>query len=326
MLRKIAIFVTMKCRRFIISCIVCLCLSTGFAQVPLRLMEWNVENLFDCLHDTLKQDHEFLPESERHWTWGRYWRKQEDLARVIMAVGESQPVDIVALCEVENDSVLRDLTRRGALRSLGYQYVVTSSPDLRGVDVALLYQPMRFRLLGSESRRVPSAENVLRPTRDLLHAWGVVPDGDTLHIVVCHFPSRVSGREGDRNRLLAAQTLASLCDSLGRDCPLVVMGDFNAPARDRIFRHLSQLVDLVPQSRRPKEGTYRYRGEWSWIDHVLVSPSLVSRCSPLCLYTAPWLQDPDSHGGWHPRRTYLGPAYHAGVSDHVPLYFDLSLQ
>ena len=296
------------------------------AQHRIRIMEWNVENLFDCLHDTLKQDQEFLPEGERRWTWGRYWRKQDDLARVIMAVGENQPVDMVALCEVENDSVLRDMTQRGALRNLGYHYVVTSSPDVRGIDVALLYQPFRFRLLGHEEVRIPSEEYGFRPTRDLLHVWGMVPSGDTLHVVVCHFPSRTQGREGDRNRRLAAQTLAMLCDSLGAGCRLVVIGDFNAPARDRIFRQLPMLVDLVPQHRHPQDGTYRFRGDWSWIDHVLVPPILQSCCTPLMLYTAPWLQDPDSHGGWHPRRTYLGPAYHAGVSDHVPLYFDLSLQ
>jgi len=288
------------------------------------MMVWNVENLFDCRHDTLKDDHEFLPDSERGWTWGRYWRKQEDVARVVMAIGGDQPVDIVGVTEIENDSVLRDLTKRGALRSLGYRYLMTESPDSRGVDVALLYQPLRFRLLGSESKRVPSAEHGLRPTRDILHAWGITPFGDTLHVVVCHFPSRTQGAAGDKNRRLAAQTLASLCDSLGSSCPLVVLGDFNAPARDRIFCLLPQLVDLVPQSRRPKEGTYRYRGDWSWIDHVLVTPLLQSRCSPLMLYTSPWLQETDANGGWHPRRTYLGPHYHGGVSDHVPIHFYLS--
>ncbi len=299
-----------------------LCLFlTAQAQHKVRVMEWNVENLFDCLHDTLRNDYEFLPEGSRQWTWGRYWRKQQDIARVVMGAGGDSPVDFVGLCEVENDSCMRDLTQRGMLRSLGYKYVMTDSPDPRGVDVALMYLPLRFRLLGSESRRVPSAY----PTRDILHAWGVVENDDTLHIVVCHFPSRVRGRQGDKNRMLAARTLGTLVDSLGQGRHVLVMGDFNAAPHDPIFRVLGSLVDLAPQERRPAEGTYRFRGEWSWIDHVLVSPSLAAHMSPLSLYTAPWLQDPDSNGGWHPRRTYTGPAYHGGASDHVPILCDITL-
>ena len=295
------------------------------AQRPLRVVEWNVENLFDCRHDTLKDDQEFLPEGERRWSWGRYWRKLTDIGRVLMAIGNEAAPDLVALCEVENDSVLHDLCRRSDLRPLDFSYIITNSADRRGIDVALLYRSARFRLLDWHAVRVPSVEQGLPPTRDILWAKGLAPTGDTLHIAVCHLPSRLGGRDGQRGRRLAAETLCCLADSIGVERNLVVLGDFNAPPHDKLFRKLPNLVDLVPPTRYPNEGTYRYKGLWSWIDHALVTPALVPSCGPVHLYSAPWLQVKDSHGGWHPRRTYGGTYYQGGVSDHVPLWFDLDL-
>lgn len=294
-----------------------------YAQRPLRVVEWNVENLFDCRHDSLKNDYEFTPEGERRWSWGRYWRKLTDIGRVLMAIGNEAAPDLVGLCEVENDSVLFDLCRRSDLRHLDFSYVMTDSPDPRGMDVALLYRPARFRLLDWHAVRVPSRQQGLPPTRDILWVKGLAPSGDTLHVAVCHLPSRLGGRDGQRGRRLAAETLSQLADSIGAGQNLVVLGDFNAPPHDKVFKKLPELVDLVPQKRYPGEGTYRYKGLWSWIDHALVSPALRPAACEVHLYTAPWLQDKDSHGGWHPRRTFLGSYYHGGVSDHVPLWFDL---
>lgn len=132
--------------------------ASGQGQQPFRVMFYNVENLFDCRHDSLKEDREFLPDGEKKWTPSRYWRKLDALSKVVAAVGEERLPDLVGLCEVENDSVLFDLTRRSSLRALGYRYVATHSPDVRGIDVALLYQPGSFRLLESHEIPVPSAE------------------------------------------------------------------------------------------------------------------------------------------------------------------------
>ena len=99
------------------------------------LVELNCENLFDTEHDSLKQDMEFTPRSDHHWTRTRYWRKLNHISKEIIAMGEDsvngwQLPDLVALCEVENDSVMHDLTRRSLLRGAGYQYVMTNSPDV----------------------------------------------------------------------------------------------------------------------------------------------------------------------------------------------------
>ena len=121
------------------------------------VVEFNCENLFDCSHDSLKNDTEWVIGGENDWNYSRYWRKLNRIGQTIIGCGRSSDSwslpDIVALCEVENDSVLRDLTRRSLLRKAGYDYVMTSSPDLRGIDVALLYSPFSFRLISSYSLR-----------------------------------------------------------------------------------------------------------------------------------------------------------------------------
>ena len=118
------------------------------------IMAYNVENLFDCRHDTLKDDYEFLPGGIRHWTYSRYKQKLDNVARVITAVGGWNPPALVALCEVENDRVLRDLTRYSALREHGYRYILTHSEDRRGIDVAVLYRRDLFKPLQWQSLRV----------------------------------------------------------------------------------------------------------------------------------------------------------------------------
>ena len=130
--------------------------SSDEERVPFRVMSWNVENLFDTHHDTLKNDNEFLPDAIRHWNYTKYKKKLADIARVITAVGEWNPPALVGLCEVENDSVLRDLTQRSPLKELNYRYVMTNSPDLRGIDVALLYQRDLFKLISFHSIQATS--------------------------------------------------------------------------------------------------------------------------------------------------------------------------
>ena len=141
-------------------------------KIPFCVVSWNIENLFDTHHDSLKNDHEFLPDAMRHWNYSRYKKKLVDVARVITAIGEWSPPALVGLCEVENDTVLRDLTRRSPLKELSYRYVMTNSPDLRGIDVALLYQRDLFKLLSSRSISIPPLKQY-HPTRDLLHVSGL---------------------------------------------------------------------------------------------------------------------------------------------------------
>lgn len=316
---------------------------------PLRLLTYNVENLFDTCHDAGFDDAEFLPTSPRRWTSRRYLTKLGRIVRVLAAAGGDHPIDLVALTEVENDSVLRDLCRRTRLARLGYNYICTRSADGRGVDVGLLYQPERFRLLSTKGVRVAPPPTYRRFTRDILHAMGQVQSGDTLDLMVCHWPSRRGDQVGAADyRERVARTLRHMADSLARvrRVPLIVItGDFNdAPSAPAIVRHLGALpvpADTADAARRSSlyllsadadapagiGGTYKYRGIWSRIDHVAIHAAMLSACSPLtvtpgaCRVFAPdFLSEYDStYGGKKPRRFYQGPIYHGGYSDHYPL-------
>ncbi len=234
---------------------------------------------------------------------------------------------LVGLQEVENDTVLRDLTRRTMLWPAHYKYTVTDSPDRRGVDVALLYQAETFQLLHHRAVRVPSTEQGLPPTRDILVA-ALQHGGDTLHVCVVHMPSRRAGNAASKeNRRLAMQTLCNVLDSLqGRD--VIVLGDFNAEPGDRALEVLSPYVhSLLPHDRRTlrrRRGTYYFRGVWGFLDNIFVSPSL-RECATgqarECRF--PWLVRTAKET---PHRTYGGEAYLGGTSDHLPLMVDVVLQ
>ena len=291
-----------------------------------RIVWWNVENLFDCQHDSLKEDYEFLPESERHWTRGRYWKKLDNLARTIAAIaGEDDWPMVIGMCEVENDSCLRDLTRRSPLRIARYAYIHEEGPDVRGVDVAMLYDSLQFRPFGHEAIQVPSAEHGFRPTRDILHVWGLCPSlPDTLHFVLVHLPSRAnSGQKGDAHRRLAVGTLCSLLDKLAGKS-ILLMGDFNAEPNDAIFRSIrSRMTSLMPQSRkelRRAQGTYYFRKLWGFLDHILVSSNLLSRFEErTTIGHLPFLLTEENT----PWRTYQGPVYKGGYSDHLPIWVNM---
>jgi len=290
----------------------------------LTFVELNCENLFDYSHDEGKEDIEFTPEGSRRWTRTRYWRKLNNIGQELLSCSDQLP-DLVALVEVENDSVVRDLTRRSLLRGAGYEFLMTNSPDVRGLDIALLYQPARFRPVCYDCLAVPTAEGE-RPTRDILYVQGETsPRGDTLHVFVVHAPSRYGGELETRNR--RSEAMSVLLDALrplaGRK--VIVAGDFNDYADSPSLRLLpDSLVANVSGDARGRHGhargTYRYQGEWHSIDHVLLSPSLVALVDSVYINDAPFLLEPeDTYGGWRPRRTFAGYRYQRGYSDHLPL-------
>lgn len=297
----------------------------------LTFMELNCENLFDTRHDSLKNDLEFLPDGSYKWTPYRYWAKLNHLGQEIVAQSDPVP-DFVAMCEVENDSVLFDLTKRSLLRNAGYEYVMTSSPDERGIDVALLYQPASFALLHSHSIRIKPLPDT-RPTRDILYASGLVITGDTLHIFVVHAPSRRGGEQVSRPyRLLVASQLAEAVDSvyaISRDAKIIIAGDFNdyadSPALQYLYEHHLINISSDAQGSHGAKATYRWHGEWRSLDQILCSPSLAARKQSSVIGDLPFLlEDDEKYGGKKPYRTYLGPRYLGGYSDHLPLVVQFS--
>lgn len=297
----------------------------------LTFMELNCENLFDTRHDSLKNDLEFLPDGSYKWTPYRYWAKLNHLGQEIVAQSDPVP-DFVAMCEVENDSVMFDLTKRSLLRNAGYEYVMTSSPDERGIDVALLYQPASFALLHSHSIRIKPLPDT-RPTRDILYASGLLITGDTLHVFVVHAPSRRGGEQASRPyRLLVASQLAEAVDSvyaISRDAKIIIAGDFNdyadSPALQYLYEHHLINMSADAQGSHGAKATYRWHGEWRSLDQILCSPSLAARKQSCVIGDLPFLlEDDEKYGGKTPYRTYLGPRYLGGYSDHLPLVVQFS--
>lgn len=290
----------------------------------LTLVELNCENLFDCQHDSLKQDTEWLPASVRNWTPARYWRKMNSIGQEILSCQDDGIPDLVALVEVENDSVIFDLTRRSLLRHAGYEYLMTQSPDVRGIDVALLYQPMTFRPLCCDYLEVEPLEG-MRPTRDVLYVQGETSERDTLHVFVVHAPSRFGGEHPTRsNRRVVMERIMQVVRELPEDAKVIIAGDFNDYADSPSLQYLEQhgLINVTREARGSNgaQGTYRYQGEWESIDHVLVSRVLRDFVAESFINDAPFLLEEDKkYGGVKPLRTYNGYRYQRGFSDHLPL-------
>jgi hypothetical protein len=228
------------------------------------------------------------------------------------------------LVEVENDSVLRDLTRRSLLRNAGYQYLMTQSPDVRGIDVALLYQPFSFRPICYDELDVQPLEG-MRPTRDILYVQGETMNGDTLHVFVVHAPSRYGGEKATRpNRRVVMERIVGAIHLLPPDAKVIVAGDFNDYADSSSLQYLEEhglhnvTKDVV--GTHGAKGTYRYKGRWQSIDHVLVSTVLCDSVAQTFVHDAPFLLEEDKkYGGFKPFRTYNGYRYQRGFSDLLPL-------
>lgn len=305
----------------------------------ITFVQLNCENLFDCKHDSAKSDTEFLPEAPRRWTPWKYWRKINNIAKELIACGENNEnfsaPDFIALCEVENDSVMRDLAYRSSLRNAAYDYFITKSPDERGIDVALMYHRYSFAPINSKSISV-SAIGGMKPTRDILYVSGKILSGDTLHIFVVHAPSRVGGEKKSRPyRLNVAKHVCNAIDSIKILQPaahIIIAGDFNddkdGVTLQQYKKHEMHDATCQAKGKNGAKGSYKYKGKWEMIDHVLLSTPLMPRLHSTAIFDATFLLDEDNrYGGMKPKRSY--PSYHfdaEGFSDHLPLVVRLKLE
>ncbi|MCD8289216.1 MAG: endonuclease/exonuclease/phosphatase family protein [Prevotella sp.] len=305
-----------------------------FAAILLFILtfaELNCENLFDTFDNPEKADEEFTPDGIYNWTFQRYWRKITNIGKEILSCGrevDGSPTlaDFIALTEVENDSVMFDLTRRSILRNAGYEYIITDGPDVRGINVALLYSPASFKPINHHSIRVKPLPK-MRATRDILYVSGLIPDDDTLHIFVVHAPSRLGGEYKTRpNRQHVVKRLAEAVDSLRAISPeanIIIAGDFNDPPDGPSLEQLieRQLTDISAEAQGSNgaEGSYKFKDEWSTIDHVFVSAPLLPGADCIINDIDPLLVDDNTYGGRKPNRTFTGMRWTNGFSDHLPL-------
>lgn len=287
------------------------------------VVELNCENLFDCQHDSLRNDYDFLPTSEKQWTTNRYWEKLNNIAREILSCGTDDRLpDVVCMVEVENDTVMRDLTRRSLLRNASYEYVMTDGIDERGIDVVLMYQTNTFHIIDHESLRI-RRDSTERPTRDILHVVGELRSGDTIDVFVVHFPSRRNGVKQTRDyRLRAVSTILERIENLAENHSILVAGDFNDYRDDASLQAFAEAgftnATADAKGNNGAEGTYKYRGEWGSLDHILLRGNIKRHLQTTHINDLPFLLQGEEEQKM-PRRTYRGNFYQGGYSDHLPL-------
>jgi predicted extracellular nuclease len=330
----------------LLLCSICNLSAQNIEKQNFKIMCYNVENYFDCIDDSLTDDSEFLPGGMRGWNYTKYEKKQANIAKVIAAIGGWDAPALVGLCEIESEKCLVDLTRYSGLKNLRYKFLHHESPDARGVDVALLYQPRQFKPYHDEAIRInfPDAPN--NKTRDILFSSGVIPNGDTLHIFVCHFPSRLGGElESEEKRIFVASVVRHKVDSIfdaNRQSNIVIMGDFNdfptnvslleelkaKPLNDSIST--SGLYNLMYKMHTEGKGSNKHNGDWGALDQIIVSGNLLNqhgtfftKQSDTRFFDADFLlEDDKTFLGKQPFRTYVGLKYQEGFSDHLPVYAD----
>lgn len=275
---------------------------------------WNVENFFDPLPQTENSSElEFTAAGAKHWTASRMRKKAMGISKLILSLSDSsfRPPRMVALAEVENERCLKTLVYGTPLRKFGYRYLHFDSHDPRGIDCALLYRgPKPVR-----SRAVPLKDSLgaIIPTRDIL-----VAEWDSVAVLVCHFPSkRGSSEEAQRRRVIALNTLRDICDSLSGKTTIVI-GDFN-DTRSPLSDSLMSPMKEVPCS---EAGSIKFEGRWEAIDRAFVSENTDAE---LHIINHSFLCTEDKkYGGVKPLRTYLGPRYIGGTSDHLPVMLNYS--
>ena len=286
------------------------------------IVNYNVENLFHPAHDSLKDDIEWTADGERHWSYTRYYKKVDNIARVLTNIGEWDGVDVVGLQEVENALCVKRLCY--TLRRNEYDFVHYESPDRRGIDVALIYKKSRVDTIQTRAIPVKLSQTTSNPqtTRDILYVSALVDKQDTMHFFVCHLPSQRGGKaESEWKREAAKQVLERAIDSVyatNPDAKIIVMGDMNSGDLK-----VKGLKDKWTNDKRPmtndQSGTHKYQGRWTFLDHFYVSPAIDS-VSQAEVYNAEWIQEPDEkYLGLKPKRTYNGFHYQNGYSDHLPI-------
>ncbi len=309
---------------------------------------YNVENLYDAIDDPIVDDAEFLPEGKHHWTETSYNIKIANIARVIKEMNHGIGPDILGLAEVENLSVMQRLVNNPEIKNLDYKIVHHESPDIRGIDVAMIYKSNCFHLIDTHSFKV-NIKYDQKPTRDIVLVKGMDSNHDTLFIFLNHWPSRKGGkRESEPLRRTAAQILRGAVDSItafNPDAKLIIMGDFNDnPSDDVITKTLKASAKPDTSERnslfdaannfdwKAGEGSEFYHGEWSRFIQIILSTSLIKKqllpngeFNDIHIFNPEWLLSEDeAYQQMIPYRTFE-KGKPIGYSDHLPVYIELKL-
>lgn len=328
----------------------------------LRIMSYNVENLFDPLDDPDTDDEAFTPDGAYRWTWSKLDRKLHQLASVISDVGEWGFPSVVGLVEVEDLEVVRALVKADPIRKADYRLSVTRGADPRGIDVALLWNPKDFKQV--EAYEIPHYGAPLyyplrkdprtkeeRSGKGRSSLWVVLEDrrtGDLYDVIVVHLPSRRGGTNStSKKREEVNGKLNRVLDTIEtrRETPrIIIMGDFNdsptnVSVKDSLrsrpindahgsFR-MHDLYNLASDLEEKGLGTH-YFGNRLWLpDQIMVSGALLETGSRTrvtdrreVIFSPAFLRS-----GKGPKRSFRGTRFiSGGFSDHYPVYIDISVE
>ncbi|HNU87625.1 MAG TPA: endonuclease/exonuclease/phosphatase [Ferruginibacter sp.] len=327
--------------------------SVGVAQKstyhPALIGFYNLENFYDTVNNPVVDDEEFLPNSERHYNTRIFLDKVSRLASVISQMGVDVNPDglaILGVAEIENDTVLNILVNHKDLKARGMKIVHYNSPDVRGVDVGLLYNPKYFTPLYSAPLfvKLPGGSKDSYFTRDVLYVKGLM-DGDTIHVMVNHWPSRSGGEERSiPARAAAAAVAKKVVDSLMIINPrskVVIMGDLNddpiSPSLTRVLGTKGKISDVKEKELfnpwvdfyKKGIGTLAYQDAWGLFDQVVVSQAWLDKEQKgyffykANIFNKEFLVQQTGKYKGYPKRTWDGTTYNYGYSDHFPVFITM---
>jgi hypothetical protein len=266
----------------------------------------------------------------------KYETKTRHLYKVFQNIAGWDGICLAGICEIENENVLKHLLYSTPLKSKNYKYIHFDSPDIRGIDVALIYSSAFVPVLAQPF--YISYDSIKISSRNILYVKGLIAQ-DTLHVFVNHWTSRYRGvAESAPLRLMFSNLLKSKTDSILDMDPsanIIIMGDFNDQPYDMSLKNLcdsSLLYNLTSRSQYTNSaGTVKFKEDWFTFDQIIVSRSLMAdnggltlAKSGLLVFDADWLMEVDEkYLGKKPFRTNIGFSYHGGFSDHLPVYLDI---
>lgn len=303
---------------------------------------YNLENLFDTIHDAGKNDFEFLPDGTNKWGTMKYTNKLKNMATVLNEMSTDMlPMGLAAVgvSEIENYRVLDDLVSHPVLVHRGWKIVHIEGPDRRGVDCALLYNPKLFSPVASKLVPYTTEDNdTTYKTRGFLTVSGDMA-GERVHIIVNHWPSRYASSPA---RERAAVLVKAVKDSLMAQNPqskVIIMGDMNDDPDDKSMKNclgakreqnqIKHDTDLYNPwwniLRKKGLGTLKYKGKWNLFDQIVFSGNLVGKERSTLKFYKPeifsrsyMLQTEGKYKG-SPKRTHAGGVWLNGYSDHLPV-------
>ena len=312
---------------------------------------YNLENLFDTENDPLTYDDDRTPDGKDHWTEEIYQDKLKNMAKVMAEIGadvSGNTPTIIGVCETENRKVLEDLVNQETLVEKDYGIIQFDSPDRRGIDVALLYKKKLFTPTHYKAKELliyddnDKSKRVF--TRDQLVVSGML-DGEKIHLIVNHWPSRSGGEKRSRSkRIKAAKLNRQIIDSIFSDEPyakIITMGDFNDdPTSPSVKDHLNaqresngmqmrELFNPMEDLAKQGYGSLAYRDSWNLFDQIIISTELTKkdfssyRFYKAGIYNKTYLVNAHGRYKGYPYRSFASGSYTGGYSDHFPVYIYL---